>query len=183
MKLSLGQTAPEFSTTDVYGKQISLKDFQGRKLLLAFQRNAACPFCSYQLFRLNKIYPQLQEKGLEVLVFFESQAEAILKSSFLTDQKLTIISDPKRKIYTQYGAEITADKIEKVFAIPSRMEDLQASQALKLASTEKEDGVNQAALPAAFLLDEKAIIRHIHYGQDLGDNIPLDAVSAFANQK
>jgi len=183
MKLSIGQAAKEFSVTDIYGKTIRLNDFKGRKLLLSYQRNTACPFCNYQLFRLNKIYSDLQEKGLDVLVFFESKPEYIQKSSFLSEQKLTLISDPERKIYTQYGAEVSPEKAQRTLSVTGRMEELHASQELKLASPQAEEGVNAAAIPAAFLLDEHSIIRHIHYGNDVGDNIPLETVIAFASQR
>jgi peroxiredoxin len=183
MKLSVGQPAKDFSITDVYGNVVQLKDFKGRKLLLAFQRNTTCPFCNYQLFKLNKIYPDLQAQGLAALVFFESKKEFILKSSFLADQKITIISDPKREIYEQYGAEISPEKAQATLSVAGRMKELQESQALNLASTLVEEGINAAAIPSAFLIDEDSTIQYIHYGNDAGDNIPMEVILAFANQR
>lgn len=40
MKLSRGDTAPDFSLPDQSGNQVSLKDFKGKKIILYFYPKA-----------------------------------------------------------------------------------------------------------------------------------------------
>ena len=72
MKIKVGQLAREFEVEDINGKSIALDDYTGKKLLLAFFRHAACPLCNLRVHQLIQNYPDLQNRGVNILAFFES---------------------------------------------------------------------------------------------------------------
>ena len=54
MRLTQGQLAPAFATTDLYDAAISSHELKGKKVLLSFYRYASCPFCNLRFHSLSK---------------------------------------------------------------------------------------------------------------------------------
>jgi len=46
MKLKEGQLAPDFTALDADGNEMKLSDYKGKKIIIGFYRNVACPFCN-----------------------------------------------------------------------------------------------------------------------------------------
>jgi len=49
MKIKPGQPAKNFSSKDIAGNILSLKDYEGKRLMLSFYRYAACPLCNLRV--------------------------------------------------------------------------------------------------------------------------------------
>ena len=187
MKLKTGILAPGFQSVDVLGNYVRLKDYQGKKVYMAFLRNVNCAMCSLHLFNIIRVIDRLQAKGLEIIIFYESSSEMFKDSYFFREQilkedKLRIISDPTRKIYNLYGAEISPKKatLEVFQAAPGRMEEYQEALQVGFTGDGIEAGTNPDAIPADFLLDEKLLVRRINYGKDTGDFTKLSIIESFA---
>ncbi len=65
--LKEGQKAPDFSGVDQNGKNVSLADFLGRKLVLYFYPKDNTPTCTVEACNLRDNYKVLQDKGFEIL--------------------------------------------------------------------------------------------------------------------
>jgi methylamine dehydrogenase accessory protein MauD len=66
--LEVGSKAPDFTLTEIEGREVSLKDFSGRKVLLVFS-SVGCPACV-------EIFPELkefEERNPDVQVVMVSQ--------------------------------------------------------------------------------------------------------------
>jgi peroxiredoxin len=59
-------TAPDFTVTDVYGKQITLSKFKGRVVLLDFWATT-CGGCKVELFWYVDFKRQYENKGLSLI--------------------------------------------------------------------------------------------------------------------
>src|SRR5690606_10990195 len=70
MRLSAPTKAPLIYLHDVEGNLIKVGS--GRPTLLAFFRDAACPFCNMQLFQLVKRHARLSSMGLDIIAVFAS---------------------------------------------------------------------------------------------------------------
>ena len=96
MLLRIGEQAPQFSVKDIQGNLISLEDYLGKKLMLCFFRYAGCPFCALVLQEIISRYPHWQKQGLNVVAFFQSPKETILKYPMKQNPPFPIIADPNK---------------------------------------------------------------------------------------
>lgn len=187
MRLNTGKNAPDFTTKDITGISVSVQEsFKGKKTFLAFLRNTKCPLCSWHLYRLSLIMDKLRAQNLQAIVVYESRKEMFLKSAFfknslLKQENLQIISDPDRKLYDLYGAEISPEKSTlEALQTAGRMQDIADAEKDGFTGDAIEPGTHPDAIPADFLIDEDLTIQHVHYGNDAGDHISLDLVESFS---
>ena len=65
--LQVGDTVPDFTTTDQDGNAVTLSDFKGKKLIVFFYPKASTPGCTAEACNLRDNYTALQEKGYTLL--------------------------------------------------------------------------------------------------------------------
>ncbi len=65
--LESGTKAPDFTLSDQNGTEHSLKDFQGKKIVLYFYPKDNTPGCTSQACGFGELYPQFTEKGAVVI--------------------------------------------------------------------------------------------------------------------
>lgn len=65
--LKAGEKVPEFTAKDQDGKEISLTDYQGKKLVVFFYPKANTPGCTAEACNLRDHYRELQAAGYELL--------------------------------------------------------------------------------------------------------------------
>jgi len=65
--LKVGDKAPNFSVKDEQGNQISLSDYNGKKLIVFFYPKANTPTCTVEACNLRDNYSLLNEQGYEIL--------------------------------------------------------------------------------------------------------------------
>ncbi len=66
-KLKKGAKAPDFKAKNQDGKEISLSDYKGKKLVLYFYPQANTPTCTIESCNLSDNYKYLKKAGYEVL--------------------------------------------------------------------------------------------------------------------
>ena len=62
-----GEPAPDFTLRDQDGKQVSLSDYSGRRLLLVFYPFDFSSVCSDQLSVYQEVKPEFEERGVELV--------------------------------------------------------------------------------------------------------------------
>jgi peroxiredoxin len=104
--ISAGEKAPGFSLLNHKGEEVSLSDFQGRKVLLAFYPNDFSPVCSDQLSIYQEVKPSLDAAGLEVLgvSIDHSWAHRAFRKQLNLDFTLLADFHPKGQVAERYGA-------------------------------------------------------------------------------
>lgn len=65
-KLNVGDKAPNFTTVNQRGEEVSLKDFEGSKQILYFYPKDNTPGCTKQACNLRDNYQILQEQGYKL---------------------------------------------------------------------------------------------------------------------
>jgi peroxiredoxin len=65
--IAAGEPAPDFSLRNQDGKDVSLGDFRGKKVLIVFYPFDFSSVCSEQLSVYQEIKPELGEKGVEMI--------------------------------------------------------------------------------------------------------------------
>jgi peroxiredoxin len=106
--IEAGSKAPEFTLPDHDGNQVSLSDFAGRKLVLAFYPLDFSPVCSDQLSLYQEVLAEIEAQGgtlVGISVDSSYAHHAFRKDRGLT---MTLLSDfnPKGEVSKAYGAWI-----------------------------------------------------------------------------
>jgi peroxiredoxin Q/BCP len=104
MALQEGQPAPDFKLTDATGKQVSLKDFAGKDVILYFYPKDDTPGCTKEACGFRDSWKTLAKANAVVLgVSADSGAS---HQKFIAKYKLPfpLLSDPDRKVMEEYGA-------------------------------------------------------------------------------
>ena len=65
--LQAGRVAPEFTLPDETGRPVSLREFRGRAVVLAFYPADWSPVCGDQLALYNELVPDFRDMGAELL--------------------------------------------------------------------------------------------------------------------
>jgi thioredoxin-dependent peroxiredoxin len=180
MKLQAGEVAPNFMTTDIYGKRVTLSDFKGKRIVLGFFRNVNCPFCNRRVHQLIMNNIRFQQKGVQLIFLFESAAETLKKSLFHQGiSPWPLIGDPKKEIYDQYGVNASMLGVIKTMFKANMISATNQAKELGLP-LEKDKDATMSLLPADFLIDENFEIVKAHYGQHLDDHIDYNELLRFA---
>jgi peroxiredoxin Q/BCP len=103
-RLAAGDKAPAFSLTDADGNTVKLSDFKGRKVVVYFYPAASTPGCTKQACDFRDSLAELNDAGLDVVGISPDKPEKLAK--FRDAQELTfpLLSDPERKVLTEWGA-------------------------------------------------------------------------------
>ncbi len=183
MNIELNNAAPLFALKDIYDRNIDLKAYKGKKVFIGFFRHAGCPFCNLRVHTLLKAHRDLQEKGLEMIFFFESKAGIMLRSTFHQEiSPIPLISDPQKIWYDTYGIEDSGFK-SAVGHVTSFAKSAIQAKIKGLPMHMMADGESIGTMPAEFLLDENLIIRKLHYSQRLNDRFDMEDIYDFAEPK
>jgi thioredoxin-dependent peroxiredoxin len=170
MKLQQNQLAPTFRVTDVFGRTLDSKDFTGKKVYLAFQRNAGCPVCSLHTHDLLKQAGYFAANNTVVILVYESTAEKMKEYLGPNTYPFYFVADPDNMLYNQYGVERSLLKVMKGLFHGLLAK---ASAGSKLYDRPlKQDG-HADRVPAEFIIRENGIIATAHYGRFLGDHLSL----------
>jgi peroxiredoxin len=103
-----GTHAPDFTLPDQNGREVSLADFEGRKLVIAFYPLDFSPVCTDQLSIYQEVLPELAERGASLVgVSVDSQyAHAAFRDTLNLTMPLLSDFHPKGEVTKAYGAWI-----------------------------------------------------------------------------
>jgi thioredoxin-dependent peroxiredoxin len=178
MNLEPGNSAPDFSVPDIYGKLVKLSDYKGKKIILSFYRNVSCPFCNRRVHQIMCNNLRLQNTGTQLLFLFESSNEKLKSSVFHQGiSPWPLMGDPDKNIYKIYGVEQSNLKMLKTMA---SFDVWRAKKETKSLNLPKDKGVSMNLIPADFFIDENFKIVKAHYGLHLDDHVSIGELWSFA---
>ena len=101
--LEAGNKAPEFTLADKDGREVSLSDYKGKKVVLYFYPRDNTPGCTRQACAFAAAYNDF--KKLDVVVIGVSKDSVASHVKFAEKHSLPFIllSDPERKAIEAYG--------------------------------------------------------------------------------
>ncbi|HTM96544.1 MAG TPA: redoxin family protein [Croceibacterium sp.] len=172
MKLFAPSAAPALDLVDIYGQAIPIGG-TGRRTLLSFFRDAACPFCNFRIYELTHHHASLAALGLDIVAVFGSGQAEVLHFVARHPRPFRVAADPVGASHRRYGIERSFWR--KLKAVVTRVPTL--LRGLRIVGLA---GLNtNNLLPADFLIDEDGRIVEAYYGSDAGDRIPLERVELF----
>jgi len=100
--LELGTKAPEFTLLNQDGKEVSLSDFKGKKIVLYFYSKDNTSGCTKQACGFAERYPDFLEKGAEVIGISKDSVESHRKFADKYNLTFTLLSDTEKKVIEAY---------------------------------------------------------------------------------
>ncbi len=106
--IAVGAPAPDFKLRDQDGEEVSLSDYEGRRLMLVFYPGDFSPVCGDQLEVYQGVKPQLAERGVELVgisvdSFFAHKA---FQAQLGIDTTLLSDFEPKGEVARAYGSYV-----------------------------------------------------------------------------
>jgi peroxiredoxin Q/BCP len=101
--LKIGNTAPDFTLPSDEGKEISLKDFRGQRVLLYFYPKASTPGCTIEACEFRDLKSKFDKTGTVILGISADTENALKK--FKAKQRLNfpLLGDPTHQMLESYG--------------------------------------------------------------------------------
>jgi thioredoxin-dependent peroxiredoxin len=103
-RLSPGDTAPDFTLPDADGKDVSLSDYRGQKVIVYFYPAAMTPGCTKQACDFRDNLSSLKSAGFQVLGISPDKPEKLAKFRERDAVNFPLLSDPAKETLETYGA-------------------------------------------------------------------------------
>jgi thioredoxin-dependent peroxiredoxin len=126
-RLAPGDTAPDFTLPDADGKDVSLSDFRGRRVVVYFYPAAMTPGCTTQACDFRDSLSSLAAAGIDVVGISPDKTEKLVKFRDRDSLTFPLLSDPSRSVLeayraygekTMYGRKVTG-VIRSTFVVDS----------------------------------------------------------------
>ncbi|GAM62024.1 thiol peroxidase [Vibrio ishigakensis] len=132
--LQAGTPAPDVTLLDQDGKEVSIKDFKGKKVLFYFYPKAMTPGCTVQAQGLRDIKAELDAHNVVVLGVSIDPVKRLGKFIERDELNFTLLSDEDHSAADQFGVWGEKKFMGKVY-----------------------DGLHRIS----FLIDENGVIEHV----------------------
>jgi len=102
-KLKEGDPAPDFCLLNQDEKNICLKDYQGKNIVLYFYPKDNTPGCSLEAMTFTRYKDEFEQNNTTIIGISKDSCDSHRK--FIQNKKLnlTLISDPNKEIHEKYG--------------------------------------------------------------------------------
>jgi peroxiredoxin Q/BCP len=99
-----GTKAPEFTLSSQEGKQVSLKDFKGKWVVLYFYPKDMTPGCTIEAHNFQRDQPEFDKKNAVIVGVSLDTVDSHVQ--FCTKENLTfkLLSDPDHVVTEKYGS-------------------------------------------------------------------------------
>ena len=98
-----GDKAPEFTSKDQNGNEVSLAQFKGKKVVLYFYPKDSTPGCTAEACDFRDNYQGLKKEGIEVLGVSVDDEKSHQKFITKYDLPFTLLADTDKNIVEAYG--------------------------------------------------------------------------------
>lgn len=177
MEIKEGQKAINFALEDMHGRKTSLYDFEGKRVLLSFYRDAGCPFCNLRIYELTRYFDEFSRRNLIPVAIFNSSRQTIQRYFGKRQRPFAMLADPDQRIFDLYGVRESWGKLFMGFFNFPRM------FSAFFRGFGPSLGAMNPLLPADFLLAPDLSVRRAFYAQDAATHIPIKEVFSFLNDR
>jgi peroxiredoxin len=151
---------------------------------LQFLRFAGCPICNLHLRSFTARAAEIAEAGIEEVVVFHSSEHEL--ATYQPELPFTIIADPGRALYREYGVEPAAKSLLHPAVWATVIRALSGALAAvirrRAAMPPMRPTGGNLGLPADFLIDTDGTLIAAHYGRHASDQWSLGELLTLAHR-
>jgi len=103
LAVKINDKAPEFTLPDQDGKEVSLKAYRGKYVVLYFYPRADTPGCTIEACEFRDSYKKVEKIGAVVLGVSPDQPKALKKFEEKYGLPFTLLGDADKKVCDAYG--------------------------------------------------------------------------------
>ena len=100
--LEIGIKAPDFTLLNQDGREVSLADYRGKKVILYFYPKDDTPGCTSQACGFTQLYPDFKEKGAEIIGISKDSVKSHRKFADKYNLTFTLLADTETKVVEAY---------------------------------------------------------------------------------
>lgn len=101
--LDIGNKAPDFTAKDQNGKEVSLSNFKGKKVVLYFYPKDNTPGCTKEACSFRDNFDELSKKDIVILGVSPDSSESHKKFEQKYELPFTLIADPEKEVANLYN--------------------------------------------------------------------------------
>ncbi len=101
--LTIGDPAPDFTLTSSEGKEVSLSDYRGQRVVIFFYPKAATPGCTRQACGFRDNLPRIEAADAVVIGISPDSPKALAKWQEEEGFNYPLLSDPEHEVAEAYG--------------------------------------------------------------------------------
>jgi len=102
-KWVVGAEAPDFCLPDEWGREVCLKDFRGRWVVLYFYPRDNTPGCTQEALDFSARLPHFEALGATVLGISPDTCQSHLRFNQKHGLKVRLLSDPEHRVLELFG--------------------------------------------------------------------------------
>ncbi|MDF1658211.1 MAG: peroxiredoxin-like family protein [Verrucomicrobiales bacterium] len=113
-----GAKAPDFTLPNAKGSEVTLSEKLAEgPVVLTWYRGGWCPYCNIQLAAYQKVLPQIEELGAQLIAISPEVPDKSLSTTEKNSLRFEVLSDVNSKVAKDYGLvfELTPE-VEKLYA-------------------------------------------------------------------
>jgi len=103
-RLQPGDPAPDFTLPTDDGREVTLSDLRGRRVIVYFYPAAMTPGCTKQACDFSDSLDRLEAEGYTVLGISPDSPERLTAFRQRDGLTITLLSDPDKEVMTAWGA-------------------------------------------------------------------------------
>ena len=98
-----GEEAPDFTLQADDGKEVSLSDYRGKKVVLYFYPKDGTPGCTREAIEFKEMAKEFERESAVILGVSKDSIKSHEKFKQKHDLPFTLLSDPEGKVLDLYG--------------------------------------------------------------------------------
>jgi peroxiredoxin len=173
--LAVGDSAPEGTLLTIKGKEVNFKKLIAKKQsVVIFYRGGWCPFCNLQMGQLIKIEPELEKMGYQILAISPDKPGKLKESLEKHHINYMLLSDRSMDVSKKFKLAYRVSD-ETLLKMKNHGVDLDSNTG---------NNLHMLPVPAAFVIDQKGIVRFVYYNPDIKVRVnPDDLLKAAKEAK
>ena len=156
--LKVGQSVPEFTLPDAFGKEVSLKTLLAQgPVVISFYRGEWCPFCNLELLALQEALPKIKELGASLIAISPEKPDHGIVATEKNKLTFPVLSDLGNKVARQFGI---------VFQVGQELREFSKNVFKNDLALRNGDQSYELPIPATFVIDKPGTVRFAHADVD-----------------